>query len=169
MPFIRIVTGKILEGAEVSQILKSGWIYAAFSRILYSYGMNEGAKWQFCSNTQRPYFIDNLIAFSALPPWPWPKDNEANEFLKPNFSAKFVIYKRGSAPGDKIKINGVLQSESVKVCYKLNGGGSIYCFPISSLIKNWTAWVKKSGLIILIRISFLNLLIFYHFPGHLIW
>ncbi len=85
--------------------------------------MNEGAKWQFCSSTHRPYFIESFIAASAFAPWPWPSDSDAKVFLKPSFSARFVISKRGSAPGDKMKINGVFLSESVKVCYRLNGGG----------------------------------------------
>lgn len=47
MPFMRIVTGKMFEGIEVSQIRKSLLIFSAFSRILSRSGMNEGARWQF--------------------------------------------------------------------------------------------------------------------------
>jgi hypothetical protein len=65
-----------------------------------------------------------------------------------------------------MKIRGVWQSESRYACSRSNGGGSIYYFPISSLISFWTDWVNLSGLIILNMISLLNLDIYEYFPGH---
>ncbi len=77
-----------------------------------------------------------------------------------------MIYRRGSAPGLKMKIKGVLQSESVKACSRLNGGGSIYSLPISSLISFCTDCVNLSGLTILKMINRLNFDASFHLPGH---
>lgn len=75
MPFIKIVEGKTSEGIEVSQILKSLWREGgAFSKILSSSGINEGARWQFYSNTQNPFSIASTIAFSANSPYPYPRE-----------------------------------------------------------------------------------------------
>lgn len=85
--------------------------------------MNEGAKWQFCKSTHLPSAIACLIALSANYPWPWPKERLDKLSLNPTFSAKLVIYIRGSAPGLKMNIRGVWQVESSYACCKLNGGG----------------------------------------------
>lgn len=153
---MRIVTGKIFDGILVSQILKLGWEDSSFSRIIYSWGMNDGAKWQFCSKTHFPYTIAFLIAFDAIYPWPWPSDKLDRLSLNPSFSARFVISIRGSAPGLKIKIRGVWQVESSKACCRLNGGGSINSWPISLLIRACRDWENLSGRIILMMINFLN-------------
>ena len=162
-----MVTGKIFEGIDVSQILKSLWISDAFYNTASNYGMKEGAKWQFCNNTHFPSNIAPFMAFKANSPWPWPRDKLARLFLNPVFSARFVISRRGSAPGLKIKINGVLQSLSLKVCSRLNGGGSIYCLPISSLIIFWIEWVNLSGRMILMSNRRWKLDTVFHFPGHI--
>lgn len=108
-----MVTGNIFEGILVNQILKSPWISVAFSKILSNSGINDGAKWQFCKRTHFPYFIAFLIALYAIYPCPWPSDKLDKLFFKLSLSARLVISIRGSAPGLKMKIKGVLQSESL--------------------------------------------------------
>lgn len=45
IPFMRIVGGKISDGMDVNQILKSLWRFSGiFSRMRSNSGINEGAK-----------------------------------------------------------------------------------------------------------------------------
>lgn len=48
------------------------------SQILSRVGIQEGARWQFCSITQVPSFTPFSIIRCAMGPWPWPKDRESN-------------------------------------------------------------------------------------------
>ena len=90
-----------------------------FSRL----PIQETAKWQFYSTTQSPVFCDSAINFSAFGPYPYPKDTPLISF--------FLVYAylsselRGSAPGDKTKISGIVGPESLKTILNSNGGGVI--------------------------------------------
>lgn len=97
--------------------------------------MNDGARWQFYNNTHFPSFTAPLIALVAISPCPYPKDRVMKFYLNPSLSARFVISKRGSAPGDNINIRGVYASASLKAYSKLKGGGSMYYLPISVITK----------------------------------
>lgn len=82
------------------------------SWILSKSGMKDGAKWQFWSNTHLPSMIAFLMDFSAISPCPCPREIAMKFPLSPLESARVVISIRGSAPGDRMKINGVYLSES---------------------------------------------------------
>lgn len=82
--------------------------------------MYDGAKWQFCNKTHFPSLAADLIASPAFLPYPCPRDNELKLFLNPNFSARLVISNLGSAPGERININGVKASASLNAYSKLN-------------------------------------------------
>ena len=115
IPFMRIVTGKMFEGILVSHSLKFGLAVSLSmpSWMRYRSGINDGARWQFCRRTHFPSAIAFLIVFSAIYPWPCPREIAVKLDLKPLSSARLVISIRGSAPGDRMKINGVILSESL--------------------------------------------------------
>jgi hypothetical protein len=52
------------------------------------------------------------IDFSAIAPYPCPRDICIKELLNPSLSARLKISRRGSAPGDSINISGVNGVES---------------------------------------------------------
>lgn len=74
--------------------------------------MNDGAKWQFWSRTHFPSAIAPWIDFYAIYPCPCPREIIMKFPLNPFESARLVISIRGSAPGERMKINGVNLSES---------------------------------------------------------
>ena len=66
---------------------------------------------------------ETFIDFSAISPYPCPKEIHKNEDLAPCFSANCYISSLGSAPGDKININGVVGDASLIEYSKSKLGG----------------------------------------------
>ena len=46
--------------------------------IFSSWGIHEGAKWQFCSSTHVPLSTAPSSIFRAIGPWPWPSERDWN-------------------------------------------------------------------------------------------
>ncbi len=62
-------------GIEVNHSLKSLCIPSfSPSTISYSSGIQLIDKWQFCSNTQNPFEVDNSTKAFAFFPCPWPSE-----------------------------------------------------------------------------------------------
>lgn len=87
--------------------------------------------------------------------------------LRPLESARVVISIRGSAPGERMKINGVYLSESWYACSRLNGGGSMYSAPNSLVMSFCVDGVNLSGRITLVSSNFKKGMMLSHLPGNL--
>lgn len=102
---------------HVKNSLKFSWIYDdsfIYWTFFYKIGMNDFPRWQFWSMTQPPVLLAFYNAFNAGPPWPWPRDmiNIYYDFLSSSLES-FSKFWRGSAPTDKININGTLLDVSL--------------------------------------------------------
>lgn len=74
--------------------------------------------------------------------WPWPSEMELN-FCPPNPLSSANLSKAivGSAPGERMKINGALNDESLYDLAKSNGGGSTKLLPSFSVTNFTTAGI----------------------------
>lgn len=86
------------------------------------------------------------IAIIYLLTCPWPSEIVWH-FPEPNplSSANLRRPAIGSAPGDSTKMRGEQQLESAKLPARSNVGGSMYCRPMKSTMKFWTAGMILSG------------------------
>ena len=112
------------------------------SQIFSRVGIQDGAKWQFCSMTHVPSLIPFSIMDIAMGPWPCPRDKESN-FAPPNpwSSANFSRADMGSAPGDRTNNRGEVGLLSLKDLGKSKGGGSMNFLPSFSVTNSCTAGV----------------------------
>lgn len=69
----------------------------------------------------------SLISFSALGPYPYPREILSIFLLIPMSSAHFRKSESGSEPADKTKISGVMTDESLKHFDKSNTGAIMNC------------------------------------------
>jgi len=72
--------------------------------------MKSRSKWQFYSITQCPLTEQVFTIYAASPCIPSPRDKDLNLLApaKPYFSPILLTSSKGSAPGDKIKIIGLV-------------------------------------------------------------
>jgi hypothetical protein len=102
-----MLIGKSLLGIEVSHSLKSLWILSLSSSIIRS---NSGSqlthKWQFYKSTHPPLAYCSLIIFSALGPYPYPREIIEVDFC--DSSANLRKSLTGSDPDDKMINKGVI-------------------------------------------------------------
>ena len=131
------------------------------SQIFSSLGIHEVARWQFCSTTHEPSMRPLSIMADAIGPWretlryhytnqhghTWPCPRDIDWQCFPLSSANLSSPAMGSAPGDSTNISGAQQCESAKLPARSKVGGSMYCLPILSTMKFWTAGTILSGLI----------------------
>lgn len=107
--------GNLSEGYEVNQSLKSGLVISGSgeisSQIRSRVGIQVTARWQFCSTTQSPVFWPYWIIFSATGPWPCPR--EIGLIIRFLAWAKELKEAKGSDPGLKMKIRGLVELESL--------------------------------------------------------
>ena len=149
MPLSSRDWGNSDEGIDVSHNLNSlfsSLLWASFSNIISSYGMNEWATWQFYNRIQRPSLAPFWISRAAFSPYPWPNDSGTNFCEKLSLSARFCISCRGSAPVERMKMSGVRLSLSLNKLSRLKTGGSRYYFPNSCTTSSCANLMNLSGL-----------------------
>mmetsp|Transcript_46775 Transcript_46775/g.83843 ORF Transcript_46775/g.83843 Transcript_46775/m.83843 type:complete len:258 (+) Transcript_46775:1336-2109(+) len=148
MEFWRMGMGKKSEGIDVSHRRKSSLMVERWepklAMIFSSSGMNDLPRWQFCSKTQSPVFLPVSRALFAVSPWPCPRETTCMRSPKPLPRAKSMRRVKGSAPGERMKMMGVVQLASLVEPSMLNGGGSMKWGPRSHFT-NWVAANTKSA------------------------
>lgn len=68
------------DGQLVSQRRKFGWHVSGerSSQIFSRVDIQDTARWQFCKHTQVPSFMAERIIFTAIGPWPCPREMDLN-------------------------------------------------------------------------------------------
>lgn len=133
-PFCSTEIGKEEVGIEVSQSLKSPWVFSLnYSTNFYNSGIHEAAKWQFWSSIHDPLSSAYFTSSCALGPWPCPREMDF-VFLSRSF-ANLRKSVTGSEPGESRKISGVKQVESLKHFPRSKVGGRINYLPSFSQIQ----------------------------------
>mmetsp|Transcript_120667 Transcript_120667/g.385246 ORF Transcript_120667/g.385246 Transcript_120667/m.385246 type:complete len:241 (+) Transcript_120667:1647-2369(+) len=155
-PFCRTCTGKVFAGMEVNHNLK---LFDMFSGLSCStraskLDIQDSMRWQLDSSTQPPVPWAFSIIFVAFGPWPWPREIDSKRFSRPSFSANLMTSATGSVPGERMKISGVVFTESAKDFAMSKVGGSTNFCPIWSEMKVMTAAPKQSMRIARMKQSF---------------
>mmetsp|Transcript_13017 Transcript_13017/g.20400 ORF Transcript_13017/g.20400 Transcript_13017/m.20400 type:complete len:231 (+) Transcript_13017:2191-2883(+) len=150
MEFWRMGMGKKDEGMDVSHRRNVGFMGPAvcdpkFAMIFSSSGMKDLDRWQFCRITQSPFFRPVSSARFAVSPWPCPSETTCIRSRKPRDWAKSRRSVKGSAPGDRMKMMGVVLLASFVEFSMLKAGGSMKCGPRSHLTNSVTE-KSRSGI-----------------------
>mmetsp|Transcript_19766 Transcript_19766/g.49735 ORF Transcript_19766/g.49735 Transcript_19766/m.49735 type:complete len:227 (-) Transcript_19766:3861-4541(-) len=132
IPPWRIEMGKSGDGHAVSHSRNAGFKSSGFHASIFPsrIGMYEIPRWQFCSRTHFPLAEPSLIPAVALGPCPCPREIMSSFLLMPIFSANVITSPTGSLPDTRMKISGVMFSESANDFWMSKVGGSTNFFPI---------------------------------------
>merc|ERR1719210_602961 len=106
--------------------------------------IHDSMRWQLESSTQPPVPCAFSISFVAFGPCPWPKEMDSKRLAIPSLSANLMTSATGSVPGDKMKMRGVVFTESPKDFAMSKVGGSTNFVPILSEMKVMTALFRQS-------------------------
>lgn len=111
--------------------------------------------------THFPSLVDDYIAFNAGGPWPWPSDIMLiSSLFLPFYFARRSKFCNGSAPTDKMKVNGILLIVSLYIYCIVGEVESIKISPRVDLIKCLIASTVSSGLRVFIKSNYWNGVIF---------
>mmetsp|Transcript_49832 Transcript_49832/g.161161 ORF Transcript_49832/g.161161 Transcript_49832/m.161161 type:complete len:248 (+) Transcript_49832:1577-2320(+) len=145
LPFWSTLTGNSFEGIADSHNRNSGANFSgsSSSTMASSRGIHDTERWQFCKMTHMPCSLPSLIAASALGPWPWPKEIDAMSLLFSSANLYKVL--PGSAPGERMKINGDIELESAYEPERSKGGGLTNFSPSLPAMNSKTAGTTRSG------------------------
>ncbi len=112
------------------------------------FGIHEGARWQFCRNTQSPTRMARRTASLAVAPNPRPSDSMVSREDMPRARAKRCRASLGSPPGARMNSAGVLADESAYTPLMSSGGVSRYSAPIVQRTKSFIdtrIWEGEDG------------------------
>ena len=102
--------GKFSVGAVVNHSRNSLLGFSMFSSVFSSVLSHFHSRWQFCNITQCPFSLPLFTRSTAGPSCPCPSDSGLNLFDGMCMSlASFCRSVNGSAPGDRMKMMGLLQ------------------------------------------------------------